>query len=164
MILLAILQTKALIKCWWVLTSWSLHEGFLNSCAAQTRTRPISTQEKFLRTDNFPKILLKVENFQLQFFFQTENLCRPITSYKIFFLRKIFLSGKILNQLKIGEKDKACRWEAYMCQGKQPSTCSIIQLHAVHVKYLSISLWQFQGGTGCVVLWRVIKSNILCTI
>jgi hypothetical protein len=50
--------------------------------------RPISTQEKF------PKIsLLKVENFQLQNFFPTENLCRPITFYKIFFLRKIFLSG-----------------------------------------------------------------------
>jgi hypothetical protein len=70
---------------------------------AQTRTRPISTQEKF------PKILLKVENFQLQNFFQTENLCRPITFYKILFLQKIFLSGKNLNQLKIGEKDIACR-------------------------------------------------------
>ena len=36
-------------------------------------------------------LLLKVENFQLQNFFPTENLCRPITFYKIFFLRKIFL-------------------------------------------------------------------------
>jgi hypothetical protein len=54
----------------------------------------ISTQENFPRTENFPKIsLLKVENFQLQHFFPTENLCRPITFYKILFLRKIFLSG-----------------------------------------------------------------------
>jgi hypothetical protein len=48
----------------------------------------------FPRTENFPKIsLLKVENFQLQNLFPTENLCRPITFYKIFFPRKIFLSG-----------------------------------------------------------------------
>ena len=53
--------------------------------------RPISTQEKFPRTENFPKIsLLKLENFQLQNFFPTESLCRPITFYKFFFLRKIF--------------------------------------------------------------------------
>ena len=56
--------------------------------------RPISTQENFPRTENFPKIsLLKVENFQFQNFFPTENLCRPITFYKIFFLWKIFPSG-----------------------------------------------------------------------
>ena len=56
--------------------------------------RPISTQEKFPRTENFLKIsLLKLENFQLQNFFPTENLCQPITFYKFFFLRKIFLSG-----------------------------------------------------------------------
>jgi hypothetical protein len=48
----------------------------------------------FPRTENFPKIsLLKVEIFQLQNIFPTENLCRPITFYKIFFLRKIFLRG-----------------------------------------------------------------------
>ena len=41
----------------------------------------------------FQMSLLKVENFQLQKFFPTENLCRPITFYKIFFPRKIFLSG-----------------------------------------------------------------------
>jgi hypothetical protein len=42
----------------------------------------------------FPRLsLLKVENFQLQNFFPTENLCRTITFYKIFFLRKIFLNG-----------------------------------------------------------------------
>jgi hypothetical protein len=35
---------------------------------------------------------LKVENFQLQNIFPTENLCQPITFYKIFFLRKIFQS------------------------------------------------------------------------
>ena len=75
--------------------------------------RPISTQEKFPRTENFLKIsllkvenflkisllkvenflkisLTKVENFQLQNFFPTENLCWPITFYKIFVLRKIF--------------------------------------------------------------------------
>jgi hypothetical protein len=62
-------------------------------------------QEKFPRTENFPKIsLLKVENFQLQNFsdvkfvsanhilqnfLSAENLCRPITFYKIFFRRKI---------------------------------------------------------------------------
>jgi hypothetical protein len=48
--------------------------------------KSISTQEKFPRTENFPKMsLLKVENFQLQKdFFPTENLCRPITCYKIF--------------------------------------------------------------------------------
>jgi hypothetical protein len=51
--------------------------------------RLISTQEKFPRAENFPKmLLLKVENFQLQNFFPTENLCRPITFYKIFFPRK----------------------------------------------------------------------------
>jgi hypothetical protein len=55
---------------------------------------PISTQEKSPRTKNFPKIsLLKVENFQLQNFFRRENWCRPITFYKIFFLREIFLIG-----------------------------------------------------------------------
>jgi hypothetical protein len=59
-----------------------------------TPLRPIFTQENFPRTENFPKIsLLKGENFQLQNFFPTENLCRPITFYKIFFLRKIFLIG-----------------------------------------------------------------------
>ena len=51
--------------------------------------RPISCQEKFPRTENFPKIsLLRVENFQLQNLFP-----RPITFYKIFFLPKIFLIG-----------------------------------------------------------------------
>jgi hypothetical protein len=56
------------------------------------KSRPISTQkqEKFPRTEN---IIVKVENFQLQNFIPTENLCRPITFYKIFFPRKIFLSG-----------------------------------------------------------------------
>ena len=34
-----------------------------------------------------------VKSFQLQNFFPTENLCRPITFYKILFLRKIFLSA-----------------------------------------------------------------------
>jgi hypothetical protein len=38
----------------------------------------------------------KVENFQLQNFFPTKNLCRPITFYRIFFLRKIFLSANEL--------------------------------------------------------------------
>ena len=34
---------------------------------------PISTEEKFPRTEKFPKIsLLKVENFQLQNFYPTE--------------------------------------------------------------------------------------------
>jgi hypothetical protein len=48
---------------------------------------------KALKPISTPKMsLLKVENFQLQFFFPTENLCRPITFYKIFFPRKIFLS------------------------------------------------------------------------
>ena len=49
----------------------------------------ISTQEKFPRIEHFPKIsLLKVENFQLfSNFFLTENICRPITFYKKFFLR-----------------------------------------------------------------------------
>jgi hypothetical protein len=68
-------------------------------CGGESRSEslhmltPISTKEKFPRTENFPKIsLLKVENFQLQNFFPKENLCRPITFYKIFFLRKIFLS------------------------------------------------------------------------
>jgi hypothetical protein len=56
---------------------------------------PISTQEKFPRTENFPKMsLLKVEIFQLQNFFPTENLCQPIKSYKIFFPRKIFCPWK----------------------------------------------------------------------
>ena len=56
---------------------------------------PFSLEKNFL-TENFPKIsLLKVENFQLQIFFRTENLCRPITFYNIFILRKIFLSGNL---------------------------------------------------------------------
>ena len=59
-----------------------------------TILRAISTQENFPWTENFPKIsLLKVENFQLQNFFPTENLCRPIIFHKLFFPRKIFLSG-----------------------------------------------------------------------
>jgi hypothetical protein len=45
--------------------------------------------------------LLKVENFQLQNFFQTENLCRPITFHKIFFPRKIFLSGNGLLEFSV---------------------------------------------------------------
>ena len=40
---------------------------------------------------------LKVENFQLQNFFPTENLCRPMTFHKFFFPRKIFLSGNGLH-------------------------------------------------------------------
>jgi hypothetical protein len=40
--------------------------------------RSISTRQKFPWTENFPKN-------------STENLCRPITFYKIFFLQKIFL-------------------------------------------------------------------------
>jgi hypothetical protein len=66
--------------------------------ATNTPLRPISIQENFPRTENFPKIsLLKVENFQLQNFFPTENLCRPITFYKTvtFFYGNIFCSGKI---------------------------------------------------------------------
>jgi hypothetical protein len=36
----------------------------------KARLRPVSTHEKFPRTENFPKIsLLEVENFQLQNFF-----------------------------------------------------------------------------------------------
>ena len=72
---------------------------------------PISTQEKFPRTEHFPKIaLLKVENFQLQNFSPTENLCRPITSYKIFFLRKIIPCGMALNGLSFSvEKYTHCR-------------------------------------------------------
>jgi hypothetical protein len=55
-----------------------------------TFIKAISTQEKFPRTENFPKIsLLKVENFQLSKLF----------SDKIFFLRKIFLSGNGLLDL-----------------------------------------------------------------
>jgi hypothetical protein len=37
--------------------------------------------------------IYKYQNFFLQNFFPTENLCRPITFYKFFFPRKIFLSG-----------------------------------------------------------------------
>jgi hypothetical protein len=45
---------------------------------------------KFSRTENFPKIsLLKVEHFQFQNFFPTENLCRSMTFYK-----KFSFSGK----------------------------------------------------------------------
>ena len=44
------------------------------------------------RTENCTKIL-KVENFQNFNIFPRENLCRPITFYKIFFLPKIFPSG-----------------------------------------------------------------------
>ena len=55
---------------------------------AHLHSRKISTDRKF--SEN---IILKVENFQLQNFFQTENLCRAITFYKICFLRKIFPSG-----------------------------------------------------------------------
>jgi hypothetical protein len=45
--------------------------------------------EKFPHKEKSPKIsMLKVENFQLQNFFPTENLCRPTT-----FCKNIFLSG-----------------------------------------------------------------------
>jgi hypothetical protein len=47
---------------------------------ARFHSRKISTDRKFPEN-----IILKVENFQLQKdFFPTENLCRPITFYKIF--------------------------------------------------------------------------------
>ena len=56
----------------------------------------ISTQEKFPRTENFPKTsLLKVENFQLQNCFPTENLCRQMSLYKR--RGKIYL--KLINNL-----------------------------------------------------------------
>ena len=57
--------------------------------------RSISSQEKFPRTENFPKIsLLKVENFQLQNLFP-----RPITFYKIFFLPRVEMGLKVLEVL-----------------------------------------------------------------
>jgi hypothetical protein len=49
---------------------------------AYFHSRKISTDRKFSENDKMS--LLKVENFQLQNFFPTENLCRPITFYKIF--------------------------------------------------------------------------------
>jgi hypothetical protein len=58
---------------------------------AYFHSRKISTDRKFSENDKMS--LLKVENFQLQNFFPTENLCRPITFYKFFFPRKFFLSG-----------------------------------------------------------------------
>ena len=54
-------------------------------------SRPLECTVSLHRTDFTWS--LKVENFQLQNFFPTEKLCRPITFYKIFFLRKMFLSG-----------------------------------------------------------------------
>jgi hypothetical protein len=64
----------------------SVHLGQYIRCT--TIIGPIFTRKKFPRTENFLKIsLLKVENLQFQ------NLCRPITFYKIVFLRNIFLSG-----------------------------------------------------------------------
>jgi hypothetical protein len=83
---------------------------------------PISTQEKFPRTDNFPKISL-LREFSTSNFFRTENLCRPITFY---FLRKIFLSGNgpweqyIMSRfqsqcgvIKAGFPLRPCRTETY---------------------------------------------------
>jgi hypothetical protein len=52
---------------------------------AHFNSRKFSTDRKF--SEN---IIVKTENFQLQNFFTTENLCRPITFYKFFFSRKIF--------------------------------------------------------------------------
>jgi hypothetical protein len=48
--------------------------------------RPISTQEKFPRTENFPNIFRK--------FFPTENLRRPIRFYKIFLSAENFPEWK----------------------------------------------------------------------
>jgi hypothetical protein len=59
--------------------------GDADKVKIEKSVKPISTQEKFPRTENFPKMsLLKVEIFQLQNFFPTENLCQPIKLYKIF--------------------------------------------------------------------------------
>jgi hypothetical protein len=56
--------------------------------------RPISTQENFPRTENFPKISLpKVENFQFQNFFRRKICVGQSHFFKFFFPRKIFLSG-----------------------------------------------------------------------
>ena len=58
---------------------------WLKQTTNNTCLKAISTQEKFPRTENFPKISrLK---FSTSKFFPTENLCRPKTFYKIFFLR-----------------------------------------------------------------------------
>jgi hypothetical protein len=84
--------------------------------------RPIPTKEKFPRTENFPKIsLLKVEHFQLQIFFPTENLCRPITFYKIFFLRKIFLGlgAPIWHKIFLGFHSLGC-WKDTWIRAIQP--------------------------------------------
>jgi hypothetical protein len=66
------------------------HDGlifcpYITGCMGSNHNkRPIPTQEKFPRTEK------KVENFQLQNFFPTENLCWQIKFDKFFFLLKIF--------------------------------------------------------------------------
>jgi hypothetical protein len=63
-------------------------ERFLNSLNMMLNfhSRKTSTDRKF--SENI--IVLRVENFQLQIFFPTENLCRPITFYKNFLSAKNF--------------------------------------------------------------------------
>ena len=55
----------------------------------KARLRPVSTQEKFPRTENFPKIsLLEVENFQLQNLFSDGKFVSANHILKFSFCRK----------------------------------------------------------------------------
>jgi hypothetical protein len=151
--ILAILQNKALIKCGWLLTSWSLHEGFLNSCAGSNENKTHFHSRKISTDRKFSKNIVKSWKFSTSKFFSDGKFVSANH------LLQNFLSAENFPEWKKFEPAQNWR-ERHSMQIYGPSTCSIIQLHAVHVK-LSISHWQCQGGTGCVVLWRVIKSNIL---
>jgi hypothetical protein len=58
----------------------------MTSCRKQGKALKVRIHEQYFCCEN-------IKMFNLKNFFQTENLCRPITFYKIFFLREMFLGG-----------------------------------------------------------------------
>jgi hypothetical protein len=65
-------------------------DSFLRGFKAQLHSRKMSTDRAF--SEN---IIVKSQTFSTSKFVFDGYLCRPITFYKIFFLRKIFLSGNV---------------------------------------------------------------------
>ena len=77
--------------------------------------RPISTQENFPRTQNFPKIsLLKLENFQLQNFFR----------------RKICVGQSHFTKFSVCGKFSGVEMGFYSSTGIQPDAERVIWMHS----------------------------------
>jgi hypothetical protein len=104
----------------------------------------------FPRTESFPKMsLLKVENFQLQNFLPTKNLCRPITFYKIFFLWKISWVEICLSTVNF----------AMVCwQERWPELCFIS--HQVDENQTTVCLITFKSASESVQIQMQISTEV----